>query len=63
MASVLMVIVVLFFLCHSSRIIVNFYEALQVSTINMFWGYFIFFPNLFTIPQEFMVLVMTSYFF
>jgi hypothetical protein len=30
MASVLMVIVILFFLCHSSRIIVNFYEALQV---------------------------------
>ena len=37
MASVLMVIVVLFFLCHSSRIIVNFYEALQVTTMNMFW--------------------------
>jgi hypothetical protein len=30
MASVLMVIVILFFLCHSSRIIVNLYEALQV---------------------------------
>ena len=50
MASVLMVIVVLFFLCHSSRIIVNFYEALQVSTNNMFWGYFIFSQIYFSAP-------------
>jgi hypothetical protein len=30
MARVLMAIVIVFLCCHSSKIVVNFYEALQV---------------------------------
>ena len=42
MARLLMAIVIVFLCCHSTKIVVNFYEAYQVCYIVIMEQYFIF---------------------